>query len=235
MASGADQFLSSFNRIEKRLRDELDNPRNMGFSEMVRRLSKSKNINVRRAEDDLLQMAQLRNAIVHEKIGENFVIAEPNEWVVNRIQEIEHSLLAPEKVMPRFAKRVTGFEKHLPLPELLKIVAQKRYSQFPIYDNGRFLGLITLRMLGYWLAKESLHGEIKLAGRTADELLAGDGKRSNYCFVSAETTIVEVEELFQKNALLEAVLITKDKNPNGNLLGIIRPRDIFKEERVENL
>jgi hypothetical protein len=41
--------------------------------------------------------------------------------------------------------------------------------------------------------------------------------------------------LFQKNALLEAVLITKDKNPNGNLLGIIRPRDIFKEERVENL
>ncbi len=67
MASGADQFLSSFNRIEKRLRDELDNPRNMGFSEMVRRLSKSKNINVRRAEDDLLQMAQLRNAIVHEK------------------------------------------------------------------------------------------------------------------------------------------------------------------------
>ncbi|MEW3467511.1 CBS domain-containing protein, partial [Enterococcus entomosocium] len=104
-----------------------------------------------------------------------------------------------------------------------------------IYDNGRFLGLITLRMLGYWLAKESLHGEIKLTGRTADELLAGDGKRSNYCFVSAETTIVEVEELFQKNALLEAVLITKDKNPNGNLLGIIRPRDIFKEERVENL
>lgn len=99
MASGADQFLSSFNRIEKRLRDELDNPRNMGFSEMVRRLSKSKNINVRRAEDDLLQMAQLRNAIVHEKIGENFVIAEPNEWVVNRIQEIERSLLAPEKVM----------------------------------------------------------------------------------------------------------------------------------------
>ncbi len=42
MASGADQFLSSFNRIEKRLRDELDNPRNMGFSEMVRRLQKSR-------------------------------------------------------------------------------------------------------------------------------------------------------------------------------------------------
>ena len=42
MASGADIFLSSFNRIEKQLRDDLGNPRNMGFSEMVRRLSKQK-------------------------------------------------------------------------------------------------------------------------------------------------------------------------------------------------
>ena len=34
MASGADIFLSSFNRIEKQLRDDLGNPRNMGFSEI---------------------------------------------------------------------------------------------------------------------------------------------------------------------------------------------------------
>ena len=39
----AEQFLASFNRIEKWLRDELGNPRNMGFSEMVRRLDKQRN------------------------------------------------------------------------------------------------------------------------------------------------------------------------------------------------
>lgn len=233
MASGADIFLSSFNRIEKQLRDDLGNPRNMGFSEMVRRLSKQKQGDIKKYEEDLLQMAQLRNAIVHEKIGENFVIAEPNQWVVTRIQQIEQALLQPETVLPKFGKKVTGFEKTLALKEILKIVAQKRFSQFPLYDKGRFVGLITLRMLGYWFAQESLKGEIRLEGRKAEDLLIKDGKESNYQFVSATTTVTEVEDLFHKNALLEAVLITKNGDPNGNLLGIVRPRDIFNEESVE--
>lgn len=233
MASGADIFLSSFNRIEKQLRDDLGNPRNMGFSEMVRRLSKQKQGDIKKYEEDLLQMAQLRNAIVHEKIGENFVIAEPNQWVVTRIQQIEQALLQPETVLPKFGKKVTGFEKTLALKEILNIVAQKRFSQFPLYDKGRFVGLITLRMLGYWFAQESLKGEIRLEGRKAEDLLIKDGKESNYQFVPATTTVTEVEDLFHKNALLEAVLITKNGDPNGNLLGIVRPRDIFNEESVE--
>ncbi|WP_369670859.1 hypothetical protein, partial [Enterococcus faecium] len=167
------------------------NPRNMGFSEMVRRLSKQKQGDIKKYEEDLLQMAQLRNAIVHEKIGENFVIAEPNQWVVTRIQQIEQALLQPETVLPKFGKKVTGFEKTLALKEILKIVAQKRFSQFPLYDKGRFVGLITLRMLGYWFAQESLKGEIRLEGRKAEDLLIKDGKESNYQFVPATTTVTE--------------------------------------------
>lgn len=48
-------------------------------------------------EEDLLQMAQLRNAIVHERIADDFVIAEPNEWAVQRIETIEQALTKPEK------------------------------------------------------------------------------------------------------------------------------------------
>ena len=31
-------------------------------------------------------MAQLRNAIVHERIADDFVIAEPNEWAVQQVK-----------------------------------------------------------------------------------------------------------------------------------------------------
>ena len=110
---------------------------------------------IRKYEDDLLQLAQLRNAIVHDRIAVDFVIAEPNDWTVKRIQLIEQELIRPETVLPRFAKRVTGFEQDLPLLELLKIVAEKRYSQFPLYNKGKFVALITLRNIGFWLAKES--------------------------------------------------------------------------------
>lgn len=231
MALNSEMFLNSFNRIEKWMREELNNPSNMGFSEMVRRLSKRHDLAVASYEEDLLQMAQLRNAIVHEKIDENFVIAEPNEWSLNRIQFIESSLTAPEKVLPRFKKRVTGFEMDVPLADILRIIAKKRYSQFPLYRSGKFEGLITLRTIGYWFALEAQKGYIQLDNRQGSDLLMEDGKTTNYQFVAGDTPIFTVRKMFRESATLEAILITHDGDPNGNLLGIIRPRDILQEEK----
>jgi hypothetical protein len=36
--------------------------------------------------------------------------------------------------------------------------------------------------------------------------------------------------MFHTEGLLEAILITKNGNSDGNLLGIIRPRDIYIQE-----
>lgn len=233
MGERAEEFLSSFNRIEKWFREQLNNPTNMGFSEMVRRLSRKKDSHIPLFQDDLLQMAQLRNAIVHEQISTDFVIAEPNEWAVNRMQEIEQALISPEKVLPKFAKKVTEFDINISIKDILAIVARKQYSQFPIYDAGIFKGLITVRGLGIWLAVESSKGDIQLEGRKAAELLVSNYKGSNYQFVGKDTTVFQVEELFVTQVRLEAILITKDGNPNGSLLGIIRPRDLYNNLEKE--
>lgn len=233
MAERAEAFLSSFNRIEKWFREQLNNPTNMGFSEMVRRLTRKKESQLTLFQDDLLQMAQLRNAIVHEQISTDFIIAEPNEWAVDRLLEIEKALISPEKILPRFSKKVTGFDVNISIKEILSIVARKQYSQFPIYENGRFKGLITVRGLGIWLAVESSNGDIQLDGRKASELLVSNYKGSNYQFVDKETTVFQVEELFATQIRLEAILITKDGNPNGSLLGIIRPRDLYNNLEKE--
>ncbi|MGX7412042.1 CBS domain-containing protein [Enterococcus caccae] len=233
MGERAEEFLSSFNRIEKWFREQLNNPTNMGFSEMVRRLSRKKDSQIPLFQDDLLQMAQLRNAIVHEQISTDFVIAEPNEWAVKRMAEIETALISPEKVLPRFAKKVTGFDINISIKDILAIVARKQYSQFPIYNQGQFKGLITVRGLGIWLAVESSKGDIQLEGRKAVELLERNYKGSNYQFVSSDTTIFQVEEMFVTQVRLEAILITKDGNPNGSLLGIIRPRDLYNNLEKE--
>ncbi|WP_348920016.1 hypothetical protein [Enterococcus rotai] len=233
MGERAEEFLSSYNRIEKWFREQLNNPTNMGFSEMVRRLSRKKDSHIPLFQDDLLQMAQLRNAIVHEQISTDFVIAEPNEWAVNRMQEIEQALISPEKVLPKFAKKVTGFDINISIKDILAIVARKQYSQFPIYDAGIFKGLITVRGLGIWLAVESSKGDIQLEGRKAAELLVSNYKGSNYQFVGKDTTVFQVEELFVTQVRLEAILITKDGNPNGSLLGIIRPRDLYNNLEKE--
>lgn len=233
MGERAEAFLSSFNRVEKWFREQLNSPTNMGFSEMVRRLSRKKDSQIALFQDDLLQMAQLRNAIVHEQISSDFVIAEPNEWAVRRILEIEKALISPEKVLPRFSKKVTGFDVNISIKEILAIVARKRYSQFPIYDDGVFKGLITVRGLGIWLAVESSKGDIQLEGRKASELLVRNFKGNNYQFVDKETTVFQVEKMFVTQVKLEAILITKDGDPNGSLLGIIRPRDLYNNLEKE--
>ncbi|MGC3797832.1 hypothetical protein ACPTFO_15155, partial [Enterococcus faecium] len=81
---------------------------------------------------------------------------------------------------PRFAKRVTGFEQDLPLLELLKIVGEKRYSQFPLYNKGKFVALISLRNIGFWLAKESQKGPVDLTNKRAMDLINQNGKYTNY-------------------------------------------------------
>lgn len=229
MGQQAKTFLISFNRIEKWMKEELGNPRNMGFSQMVRHLSKREDLPVKKYEDDLLQISQLRNAIVHEQVGEDFIIAEPNQWIVYRITLIESEMMRPELVLPRFKKHVTGFEQTMPLLELLQIVATKRYSQFPLYDHGRFIGLITLRGIGYWFAKESLAGNVSLHNKIAKDLIVSNEKPANYQFVSVNCPISKVESMFNNNGMLEAILITEDGQTSGTLQGIIRPRDILND------
>lgn len=231
MSEGSDRFLTAFNRIEKWLREQIEKPNGIGFSELVRRLSKKSALQVRVFEDDLLEMAQLRNAIIHDKIAPDFIIAEPNEWAIKRIELIEKELTTPEKVLPRFQKKVTGFEKNTSLSDILRIVAVKGYSQFPIYDRGNFCGLITANGLGFWLAQESQKSTFEIKQKSAADILRLDRKSDNYRFIHAETPVFEVVELFKKSGRLEAVLITKDGNPNGSLEGIIRPRDIFTIEQ----
>ena len=121
-------ILAHFNRIEKWMRERLNNPVNMGFSEMTRRLSRKEKDRLLNLKRICFKWLQLRNAIVHERIADDFVIAEPNEWAVQRIETIEQALTKPEKVVPKFAKRVTAFEITTSLETLLTIIAKTIFS-----------------------------------------------------------------------------------------------------------
>ncbi|WP_405103429.1 hypothetical protein [Oceanobacillus sp. FSL H7-0719] len=88
MYRNSERFLTAFNRIEKRMRSIINSGRNIGFSKMVRMLKNADAV-VGQYSDDLLEYAELRNAIVHNKVNITFSIAEPHDSVVEQIEWIE--------------------------------------------------------------------------------------------------------------------------------------------------
>lgn len=225
----ADVFLVSFNKIEKWLRKQLNFPNNMGVTEMIRRVKKYSDLPIGEVEYDLIEFSQLRNAIVHNRIAADFIIAEPNEWAVNRILEIENKLLHPKLVKEILKKNVKIFTGDVPLQEILYIIVEKEYSQFPIYQNKKFKGLITTRGIGMWFAKNANNSMMELDYYTAIDVLDLDNKRDAVFFLSSSDTEYKARELFKNNPRLEAVLITENGRSNGKLIGLVSPKDLFGE------
>ena len=111
---------------------------------------------------------------------------------------------------------------------MLKIAEKKKYSQFPLQHQGQLIGVITLRMLGYWFARYATQNEqVNLQNLTANDLLMADGKKSNYLLLDQAVSCDEAESLFHQQPTLEVIFVTEDVSNNPPIVGIIRPRDFI--------
>ncbi|GAA0414159.1 MAG: CBS domain-containing protein [Bacillota bacterium] len=229
MYKNSERFLTAFNRIEKLLRALLIHKKDVGFSKAVKILRNS-NALVRTYSDDLLEFAELRNAIVHNKIDMTHAIAEPHDTIVERIEEIEKELSEPKRVIPLFSRSVYCYQLTDPLNKLLTIIHEKQLSKFPVYQGEEFKGLLTQKGITNWLAGRK--NQDKLNGSCALEEVLPFENQDNTRFIHQGTTIYEAIEIFKehtsKGERLEALLITKNGKPSSHLLGIITTWDILE-------
>ncbi|KOY83825.1 CBS domain-containing protein [Lysinibacillus macroides] len=229
----SDRFLTAFNRIDHRLRDIIGAKDFIPFSRLIEQ-AKRKDVLVKKYEDDLRSYADLRNAIVHHRISLNYVIAEPHPDVVERIEYIDATLAKPTLVGQMFRKRVLVFQENDSLRQVLKIIRQRKYTQFPVYHNKQFRGLITTVGITNWLASTmgDHHSQVPNRIPTLHDILTHEKNRVNYKFVSKHITIYEAEEIFkqgvERGKRFEALLITEHGKPHQKLIGIITPLDIVK-------
>ncbi|WP_156288732.1 CBS domain-containing protein [Oceanobacillus salinisoli] len=225
----SDVFLATFNRIEKELKTLLIH-KDVGFSRAVKILRNSNSL-VKRYSDDLLEFAELRNAIVHNKTDAAYAIAEPHDSIVDNIVNIEKELTKPRIVYSVFARKVFTFQENETVGSLLKIIREKEFTKFPIYREKVFQGLITQKGITNWLANSigQLNDDL-LESPLSDVLRYGD--KENYKFISGNSSIYEAVEIFKEQIgngnRLEAILITQNGDPTESLVGIITNWDIMR-------
>jgi len=228
MYRNSEIFLTTFNRIEKELKSLVK--KEVGFTKSVKIL-RSTNATIKRYADDLLEYAELRNAIVHNKVDTAYAIAEPHDSVISAIETIEKELIDPRKVTPLFTRKVRTFQMDDTLSELLFVIYEKGFTKFPIYEGKHFRGLVTPKGITNWLA--DYMGQ---ALPSPSEVLLKDilacGERDNFQFIRSDTSVYRAEEIFKeqvgKGNRIEALLITEKGTTKDQLAGIITNWDIMK-------
>lgn len=228
--SRAEEFIASYHRIEDYLSREMGDGQHFSFSNMVNRLAKHNPV-IDRYKEDLHQMSQLRNAIVHERREPDFIIAEPHDSIVELILEVERELLHPRQVIPLFRKLVTTFDAEDMLVEVLAEIRDTNYSQFPVYNtDGSWRGLLTKKGVTSWLAEIVDGPNVSLEGVQVKDILRHDPHLHRYRFISQETSVIEAHQHFinmKDGVRLDALLVTATGEESEPLLGIIRPQDIL--------
>ncbi|MBM7551722.1 CBS domain-containing protein [Thalassobacillus pellis] len=230
----AEHFEIAFNQIHQTLKSINGYPKNDNFMELVQR-SKVQHSVIRHHFDHLKQFAKLRNAIVHEKIRDDYYIAYPHKDVVETIEKIKQTLDQPPLALDMATKPVLFFRSDSHLTKILEAFSRFKVSQFPIYgENHEFLGLLTNDGVVRWLSRNMNQDCIQLGEVRAADILPLE-KNHNVRFLSEKNSIFDLEaffsQSFKQNLKLKAVLITEGGAPDGKPIGIVTTWDLIKIDR----
>ncbi|MFD4295410.1 CBS domain-containing protein [Rhodococcus sp. NPDC058532] len=150
--SRATRFLSAFAEIEKHFRARFDKGDNrLSFIRMAELYALGN-----RAQRDLPALrtfADLRNALAHQDYYEGKPVAEPVSDVVNEIERLRDRIIRPPAVLNVLERReIKLFRPEDKLRDVLEVIRQHDYSQFPVYHEDAYAGLLTTNCIARWLA-----------------------------------------------------------------------------------
>ncbi|WP_226034815.1 CBS domain-containing protein [Aquibacillus saliphilus] len=225
------RFEAAYNRIHNKLIDLVfSSRRHVPYGEVLHQAKKLHNV-VKYNYDILRQFGHLRNALVHRKIKNDFYIAEPHKEIVEEIETICELLYKPPMALSVASQPVTTYLTITPLKEILNKIKEKGFSQFPIYDDSGFQGLLTEGGIANWIACNLINNTISFEKVSALDVLKNE-KKHNVRFLHRESTIYDLEGTFEasfdENLKLEAIIITETGSIKQKPIGIVTSWDLVK-------
>jgi CBS domain-containing protein len=228
-----DRFASAYNRVDRALGELLErhgDTQRHGFAARVKIAARRERW-LRRYADFLLEVGELRNAIVHNRAAADTYIATPHEKTVRDLEAIERRVVSPERVLPRFGCEVRVVTPDTTLADVWMRIQSDGVSRYPVYDGRRFLGLLTSNGIARWCAEQLTDGRLDIdanAVRVRD-VLPSDHRRERVAFLGRTALVDEADDLYETqrtDGVLEAIIITEHGKPDEKPLGIICPVDI---------
>ena len=223
----ATRFVNAYNLLDHSLRVQYNFKTNIAFSDLIRRCS-SLNQVIRLYEDDLIDLARLRNAIVHSRSEQ--IIAEPHEEVVELIEKVARIISTPPLAIDSIKSvEVDIMDSEATLHDFIIKSYRVGHGNIPVYKKNILIGVLQRNTFMEAFGKvleENRNIQDFLTKTTVEEYLREFPYTNHFTIVSSKITIEEILELFG-NRKLACVLVTENGTSGAGLLGIITNADII--------
>lgn len=218
----SERFEIAFNQIHLRLQ-RIDQSGENRFIALLH-TGRERHKVIEKYFNELKQYAKLRNSLVHYKTELGTYIAEPHEEVVERIEDIASIFNKPNYALSIATQPVISFDVNESISQVIAVYTTHRYSQYPVYAEGKCIGLIKMGDVLCWLMDHFDQNERYLREITIASLLT-KVKMDELLFVNKSIDVFTIEDLFserhRKGEELEVVLITENGKKDETPLGII--------------
>ncbi|MGO9570535.1 MAG: CBS domain-containing protein [Desulfomonilaceae bacterium] len=225
-----ERFEAAYNGIDSHLRKSVKQDRKVSFKTVVNDYQKT-SLSFSADADYLRRIAAFRNELIHGKEKPFQYFAVPTLPTVERLEGVLERLRKPRLAIPTFKADVETISLTDSLGRVLKRISATKFSQFPVYLDTVYKGLLTENGITLWIAgrvaSQSDVGDLeKVWVKTV--LREEEDKRRRFLFAPENKNVDDIIALFAQSDLLEAVLITDTGNNRGELKGIATRWDIVK-------
>ena len=225
------EFNALFNELEEYLRRALGVDRPWDFMNLVNEAAR-RGIVQRGMASDLHDCKNLRNLLVHTARYPQQAYAEPSDWGLQHFRDIVDQVVHPVRLVPAFQRDLRVFHPEQALPDALRHMDEKDYSQVVVGLNGGRYALLSLEGIARWLAGTSKDGVARLGGATVADALAYEPE-GTHIFLPRDATLEEARKAFdtarraRKRARVYAAIITESGVDTEAPMGIVTAGDLL--------
>ncbi|MGX7728650.1 CBS domain-containing protein [Rhodococcus sp. 2H158] len=227
--SGAIRFLAAFTAIENHFTWKLQTgDSRAGFVRMAEEYARRHHTRVDLPA--LRAFADLRNALVHHDYHGGRPVADPVPEIVEAIERLRDKIISPPTVLHVLPQRpLASFGLDDPLRSVLEEIRRHDYSQFPIYDDRTYRGLLTTNCIARWLAHRLATDEI-VEGETVGAALEFVEPHDRAVHLSRKTTVPQAIKKLSPPAdgglPPTALIITHSGKPHESPLSLVVADDL---------
>jgi len=226
--------MHAFNELHNVIAKKVNRDPETNFGELMGAAAKKRDKVIEKYVDEIDFYRELRNLLTHNTINGDEAAAEPSDSLISQIEMVTDKIRYSKQAKDLFLKRVRSFDVNDPLGKVLDVINHVRYTQFPVFDGNKLVGILSSIGVTKYLAKAMDKDINAIKKATVRQILEVEDEQDFYEVIPAETSVFDIEEIFseriREGRTAYILLIAKGDRirKKSDLIGIVTPWDLPK-------